>query len=208
MRPSENEFSLIIADDHALFGMGIFQLLSKQFSNEKFSIAYNGSQAIEMVDDNPPELLLLDLMMPKVDGFQVMEHVLSKHPSVKIIVLSAHKKADYVKRCMDAGCHGYVTKESAFEELVLAIQVVRSGESYFGYKLASIALSERPLSARELETLQFLCLGKSNKMIAQQLEVSIRTVEAHRANIMSKLKIDNLPGLVIYAMQEGLINPP
>lgn len=163
--------------------------------------------------DQAPDVLLMDISMPKRDGFDTAEGVKRMYPDVKIIFLTMHKSEEMLSNAFHSGCSGYVLKENAFEELAAAIRKVMAGDIYVSSELTPIMLSgflsnakePRDLSGREREILKLLAEGYSNKEIAGLLAISVKTVETHRANIMRKHHFKNITELVLYAVRNHII---
>ncbi len=206
---------VLLADDHELFSNGLRELLQQQGDLEVVAEARDGREAVRAARKARPELVLMDLAMPGLNGVEATRRITSEL-GVKVLALSMHREARFVEAALEAGAHGYLLKSSAFEELVAAIRTVLSGSTYLSPAIAGTvvqALRSRPasaetayslLSAREREVLQLLAEGLSSKQIAARLGRSPRTVHSHRERIMDKLDVHSLAGLIRYALQEGL----
>src|SRR5678815_5838787 len=179
--------------------------------------AGTGSEALELVDQLKPDLMLLDLTMPEKGGFEVLDHVTKKYPEIKVIVLTVHEAAEYAIRALREKAAGFLPKSAAPTELEQAIQTVIRGEVYISPETSQKALLEigkgttkqdllATLSPRQREVLRLIAEGKTTKQIAHVLEISVKTVETHRAQLMERLKIHDVAGLVRYAIIVGLID--
>jgi len=209
---------IVLADDHAMLRAGIRVLIERIPDMEVAGEAGNGKEAVELIEKTQPDIALLDLGMPELDGIEATELLAKKFPDVKVIILSMHSTSECVMEALRAGAVGYIVKDAASSELETAIYSVARGESYLspavsGTVIASSldrAVQPRPveeLTERQRQVLRLLVEGLPMKEIAFNLEVSIKTVEAHRAQLMERLKIYDIPGLVRYAMRTGLTPP-
>ena len=208
---------ILLADDHKIVRDGLKSLLKKEVSMEVIGEADNGRKTVQLARDLEPEIIIMDISMPDLNGIEATRQIVADSPDVKIIALSMHSDKRYVKGVLSAGASGYLLKDSAFEELVEAIRTVDTGRFYLSAGIAGVvvkdyvgsqankdALTSDILSAREREVLQLLAEGKSTKEIASDLHVSVKTIETHRQNIMQKLNIHTIAGLTRYAIREGL----
>jgi DNA-binding NarL/FixJ family response regulator len=205
---------VVIADDHAVVRDGLRALIEAQPGLTVVGEAADGQQAWERARDLRPDVLLLDLSMPH-GGTEIAERVARECPTVRILALTMHEERGYVIRLLRAGAAGYVLKRTASAELVRAIRAVAAGRTYVDPSLAAALLAARPrplrvptggagdLTAREEEVLRLVARGHSNKEIAEQLELSVKTVETHKANGMAKLDLRSRAALVRFAMDEG-----
>jgi DNA-binding NarL/FixJ family response regulator len=206
---------IILADDHALVRAGVRVLVENIPNVEVIGEAGNGNQALALIESTSPDIALLDMAMPELNGLAVTEAISSRFPEVKVIILSMHQSAEFVLHALRAGADGYIVKDGASSELAAAIEAVARGESYLSPAVSRLVIANslgRPeqvpeLTARQRQVLRLLVQGQSMKEIAYTLGVSIKTVEAHRAQLMDRLKIHDIPGLVRYAMRTGLIPP-
>jgi DNA-binding NarL/FixJ family response regulator len=207
---------VLIADDHALVRAGIRALVEKIEGMVVVGEAGKGSEALELVSQTRPELMLLDITMPDGGGFEVLEEVTRKFPEIKIIVLTVHEAGEYAIRALREGAAGFLPKSAASTELEQAIQTVVRGEVYISPETSRKTLLEygkgatkrdllATLSPRQREVLRLIAEGKTTKQIAQLLEISVKTVETHRAQLMERLGIHDVAGLVRYAIIVGLI---
>ncbi len=212
----KNRIKLLLVDDHPVVRRGISSCLARQ---ERLSIvgeAGDGIEAVRKAKELAPDIVLMDIDMPHMDGLAVTEVLRKELPNIKVLILSMHSNTDYVLRIIQSGARGYVLKEASPEELVRAIETVESGESFFSPDIARVALNQfvrgpgegptpSQLTNREREVLIQIAEGLSNKEIASRLGVGVRTVETHRERIMRKLNIHSVAGLTKFAIAKGLI---
>ncbi len=214
------KYKIILADDHALFIRGINRLLSEKKNIEVIGEAKDGAELLELLETLQPDMVLIDISMPKVNGIEAVRKIKKLYPEIKILILSMHKSKEYLNSTISAGADGYILKEDSDNELFSAIETVREGGSYLNLNLAmdlSKELnktgngndypddSEISLSKREKEILKMIAEGNSNKGVSDILCISIRTVENHRSNIMKKLNTNKIADLVRYAYNEKII---
>lgn len=192
---------LTIADDHTIFRQGLIRLLQSSAEIVIVGECGNGLDALAMIRDLKPDIAILDHIMPFLDGIEVFHKVRRERLDTKAILLTAHKNHLLAEQTVKAGISGYVTKDTAFEELFEAIRCVASGNRFISPSLKGKAF---PLTERELVVLQLIVEGLSNKMIAERLCVSLKTVDTHRTNIMRKLGLHSTASLVRYAIDAGL----
>ncbi len=202
---------ILVVDDHNLFRQGLRSLLEIRFGQGNVATAENGEEALQLIEQNPPDILLTDIDMPILDGFALTEQVKRTHPLIHIIALSMHHRPDYARRMLEAGAQGFLIKDAAVDELALAIEAVCKGERFISYQLANQLLQPeeqpaQPLTRREKQILALICDGLSNKDIADSLSISVRTVESHRANLLEKTNSSGVAGLIRYALKEGISN--
>lgn len=213
-------FRLLLADDHALVRAGLRELVQKIPGVEVVAEASNGRQALELIQAHNPDLVLLDIGMKELNGLEVAERTTRDHRTVKVLILSMHANEEYVMRALRAGASGYMLKDSATAELRLAIDAVLSGKTYLSPTISRSVIDSylhrtgsgkkaalEQLTPRQREVLQLIAEGNSNKEIAANLNLSAKTVETHRAQLMERLDIYDVAGLVRFAMREGLIQP-
>lgn len=208
---------ILLADDHGLVRAGIRELLQKIANVEVVAEAGDGREALALVKSKLPNLVLLDIAMKSLTGLEVAERIAKDFPGVKVIILSMHANEEYVMRALRAGASGYLLKDAATTELELALAAVAKGETYLSPAisrgvidsyLGRVEGKQSPLdqlTPRQREILQLIAEGKSTKEIAYTLNVSVKTVETHRAQLMDRLDIHDVAGLVRYAMRVGLI---
>jgi DNA-binding NarL/FixJ family response regulator len=208
---------ILLADDHKLMREGLRMLLEKLGQITIVGEADNGVTAVRMARDLKPDLVLLDIAMPDLNGIEATRRIMTEAPGVKVIALSMHADKRFVRHMFAAGAAGYVLKGSAFEEVAAAIKTVAAGRIYISPKITDQVLAEyvkqltkpsagaeSPLSGREREVLQMLAEGKSSRKIAERLHVSVTTVDTHRKHIMDKLGFRSIAELTKYAIREGL----
>ena len=205
---------VLIADDHALVRGGIRALVEKIKGVVVVGEAGTGKEALELVKELQPNLMLLDLTMPEGGGFEVLDHVVNNFPEISVIVLTVHDAGEYAKRAMRKGAKGFLPKSAASTELEQAIQTVICGEVYMSPKMVIEVVKDTTkrelldtLSPRQLEVLRLIAEGYTTKQIAQILKIGVKTVEKHRARLMERLAIYDIAGLVRFAILVGLINP-
>jgi DNA-binding NarL/FixJ family response regulator len=196
---------VVIAEDHQLFREGLRAMFADREDLEFVGEAQDGFDAIRCVKKNDPDLLLLDLSMPRLGGISVIKDLRGQFPDLKILVLTIHESDQYVLETFKAGVNGYCIKDSSREELRMAIDSVLAGKIFISPSIAGEVM-QGYLSGREREVLKLLAEGYLNKDIAQLLNISIKTVEKHRANIISKLNLHNAAALTSYAIEKGLVS--
>jgi two-component system, NarL family, response regulator NreC len=210
---------ILVADDHALIRQGIRALLSVDPSLRIVAEAANGRDAVALAEEHRPDVAIIDIRMKELNGIDVISQVLRYSPATSIIALSMFGEERYVNRAVRAGAKAYVLKDSSDEDLLRAVRAVRMGQSYFSPEVARVLLDayarkdEAPevedrhelLSEREREVYQLLAEGKTNKIIADMIGVSVHTVETHRIRIMSKLNVHNMAELVLSAVRRGIV---
>lgn len=206
---------VLVADDHALVRKGLVALLEKEPGMEPIAEAVNGLEAVNLVKEHQPHVVLMDLAMPHMNGIDATRKLVAEHPEIHIIILSMYSERRLVMEALGAGARAYILKDCAFTELAKAIRTVIEGEDAQQVPFSGLIISDRHeniepsassafLSAREREVLQAIAEGKNTKEIAFLLKVSIKTVETHRQNIMEKLRIHSIAGLTRYAIREGI----
>lgn len=210
---------VLLADDHPLVRAGIRKVLEQQPAVEVVGEAGDGDEALKLLGELEPDLLVLDLNMPNRDGFAVLRDARDAAPGVRILVLTMHASVEYVSRAVREGADGYLLKDTAVQDLAAAIASVTAGRPYYS-EVAQRALADslrRPsdqasrldrLTSREREVLVGVARGQTTKEIAAEFNISTRTVETHRAAIMRKLDIRSVALLTQFAIREGLIEPP
>jgi two-component system, NarL family, response regulator NreC len=208
---------ILLADDHKMLREGLRMLIEKLGQMTIAGEAENGVSAVRMARDLKPDLILMDITMPDLNGIEATRRIMTEAPGVKVIALSMHADKRFVRHMFAAGAAGYVLKISAFEEVAAAIRTVAAGRIYISPKIRdqvladyvkqltrSSATLESPLSSREREVLQMLAEGKSSRAIAECLHISVTTVDTHRKHIMDKLEFRSIAELTKYAIREGL----
>ena len=216
----ENELSIVLAEDHTILREGLRALLSTDPKIQIIGEAQDGREAVRCVEKLGPDLLLIDLSMPRMSGMDAIREIKKRYPETRIIALTVHKTEEYLLTTLQAGADGYVLKDATHDELVMAIRNVMMGKPYLspgvsekvieGYlerkENAQSVSSWETLSQREREVLKLIAEGYKNKEIADDLCISIKTVEKHRANLMKKLDLHNAASLTVYAVQRGLVS--
>ena len=206
----------LIADDHALVRAGIRALVEKIQDVTVVAEAGKGSEALKLISELRPDLVLLDITMPDGSGFDVLQHVSKNFAEIRVIVLTVHEAGEYAIRALREGAAGFLPKSAASTELEQAIHTVLKGETYISPETSRKTLLEygkgvtkrdqlETLSPRQREVLRLIAEGRTTKQIAQMLEISVKTVETHRAQLMERLDIHDVAGLVRYAIIVGLI---
>ncbi len=208
---------ILLGDDHTIVRHGLINLLKPHPHLEVVGEAHNGHTTLEMAQRLSPDIVIMDIAMPDLNGIDATRQLTKDHPQVKIIALSMHSGKRFVVEMLKAGARGYLLKDCAFEELVKAIEVVLEGRVYLSPSIADVVVGEcvQPsqegrssafavLSQREREVLQLMAEGNTTKQIALRLHISAKTVEGHRLRLMEKLKIDSVAQLTKYAISQGL----
>lgn len=212
---SNSILKTIIVDDHAVFRAGLIKLLESKPEVKVTGEIDTGEEVMGFLDKNSVDLIILDISLPKLNGLKLLEQIKKKYPKVKVLVLSMHKVVEYTRIALKHGASGYVLKEDAFDQVVNAINAIQEGKEYISPSITSAAAEQfltadsplfpEVLTKTEKIVLQHIAEGLSNKEVARALDISVRTVETHRAHILKKLKIKNTAGLVQYAIKHGLI---
>jgi len=216
----ETRRKIVIAEDHTILRAGLRALLSGQNGLEVIGEAGDGREAIRKVDTLQPDLLLIDLSMPKLNGIEAIREIKSQHPEIKIIVLTVHKSEEYIIAALQAGANGYMLKDASQNELLLAIDYVINGKTFLSPSISDKVVDaflntdkkDKPaavldnLTAREREILKLVAEGNTNKKIAEHLCISLKTVEKHRSNLMQKLDLRNTAALTAYAIAKKMVD--
>src|SRR5579872_1831435 len=212
--------SVMIADDHPLVRSGLRILLERDGEFEVMAEASTGDEAIDLAVLHKPDVILLDVGMPRLSGPDAAMSISQKVPNARIVMVSMHSDESYVLRALKAGARGYLLKASPEADVLAAVRAVAAGNAYFSPSITKLLVEEYVvevrrrgvddsydlLSVREKEILQVLAAGKSNREIADMLHISISTVETHRNNVFQKLHLHNLAELILYAVRKGLIS--
>jgi len=215
-----DKLRIVLAEDHTILREGLRALLSADPNFEIIGEAPDGREAVRCAEKLEPDLLLMDLSMPRMSGMEAIREIKKRHPAIRVIALTVHNTEEYLLTTLQAGADGYVLKDATHDELVMAIKNVMGGKSYLspgvsekvieGYlvgKESNRSLTPwETLSQREREVLKLIAEGYKNKEIAEDLCISLKTVEKHRANLMKKLDLHNAAALTVYAVQKGLVN--
>jgi RNA polymerase sigma factor (sigma-70 family) len=215
-----NKVRVLIADDHGIVRQGLRLQLEQHEEFEVVGEARDGREAVRLAEERGPDVVIIDIAMPNLNGIQATAQIVKRNPKVKVIILSMHSDEGYVTRSLSAGAKGYLLKESAQIDLYRAVQVVAQGKSFFSPAIANTLLEDYMrqlqqrgledtydlLTDREKEVLQMLAEGKSNKDIAQELNVSPYTIETHRNRLMQKLNLHSATDIVLYAVRKKIIS--
>ena len=208
-----SKIKIIIVDDHKLFRDGILSLFQNDEYIEVAGATDSAENALSIIEETNAQVVLMDISWPGIDGLTAIKDYTKKHPHVKFIVLTMHAEGQYVVKAVKNGAFGYLLKNTSKEELSEAIFAVCKGEKYFNQKVSQLMVGNitlegstvQPLSKRETEVLQLITNGKTNKEIAQELFVSVRTVETHRVNMMKKMNVTSMAELIKKAVKMKLV---
>jgi len=210
---------VLLADDHKLMRAGLRLVIDQHPEFSVVGEADDGRQAVAMADSLKPDVVVMDIGMPSLNGIEAALQITEKHPETSVVMLSMHSDESYVLRALKAGARGYLLKDSAEADLIRALQAVAEGKSFFSPAVSKVLLADYMrklrragaedsydlLTSREREILQLVAEGKSSKEIANLLNLSAYTVETHRSNLMQKLGLRGIPELILYAVRKGLI---
>jgi two-component system, NarL family, response regulator NreC len=210
---------VLLADDHKIIRDGLKALVEKESGMEVIAEAESGRKAVQLVQKQRPDVVIMDVSMPDMNGIEATRKIMEETPGVRVIALSMHTDRRFILDILEAGACGYVLKDRAFEELATAIRQVARGNTYICSRMAGVVvkgyLNKTPgsshaassiLSPREHEVLQLLAKGMKAREIAVRLNVSVKTVETYRRNVMDKLKLRSIAELTKYAVREGLVS--
>jgi DNA-binding NarL/FixJ family response regulator len=206
---------ILLADDHALVRHGFRMILAAQPDMEIAGEAGNGREAVELAQKLKPDVVVMDVAMPELNGIEATRRIIELAPRARVLALSMHKDAVYVREILRAGARGYLLKDSADADLLAAVRAVAKGEGYLSPGVSDAVLSDYRrhvtdpldlLTSREREVLQLIAEGKTNKEIATSLSLSVYTVEAHRGRLMEKLNLHSTGELVRFAVRSGLVD--
>jgi two-component system, NarL family, nitrate/nitrite response regulator NarL len=214
---SAKKIKILVADDHPVVRKGLQSCLGRQDRLKIVGEASDGDEALKKTRELSPDVVLMDISMPGMNGLAVTEVLRKDHPDVKVLVLSVHNNRDYIFRIIQAGAHGFISKEAPPDELLRAIESVYAGEPFFSPEIAKAALNQlvssggkkdpfAQLTSREREVLVLIAEGQSNKEIANKLGIGVRTIETHRERIMRRLDIHSVAGLTKFAIANGMIS--
>ncbi|HEY1402684.1 MAG TPA: response regulator transcription factor [Pyrinomonadaceae bacterium] len=211
-----NKLRILLADDHAMMREGLRMLVSAQEDMEVVGEASDGRKAVALAQELMPDVVVMDVSMPELNGLKATERLQKLCPEIKVLTLTRHADSAYLQQLLQAGSRGYVLKQSAAGELVRAIRAVAAGNTYLdpvvtgrivetavGRRGTRASSAEKDLSAREQEVLQLIAWGHANKEIAHRLDLSVKTVEVHKANAMRKMGMKNRIDIVRYALLKG-----
>jgi len=209
---------VLLAEDHTIVRKGLRSLLDGEADIQVVGEAEDGQQAVEKAQLLLPDVVLMDITMPVLNGLEATRQIKSLHPRIKVVVLTVHSTQEYVFQILQAGGSGYVLKQAAVSELIQAIRAVYQGDSYLSPSISRQVVDEYgrlaatmedkfdKLTAREREVLQMVAEGRTNRQIAGLMHVTIKTVEAHRASLMNKLDLHSIAELTKYALRKGIAN--
>ena len=211
---------ILLADDHAVMRTGLRLVLERQPDFEVVGEASDGREAVGLVEQYRPEVVVMDVTMPNLNGIEAARQICAALPQTGIVMLSMHSDEAYVLRALKAGARGYLLKESAESDLIAAIRAVSTGKAFFSPAVSRMLVEDyvrqlqdreiedsyELLTTREREVLQLIAEGRSNKEIANILNLSLYTVETHRGNLMEKLNLHTVPELILYAVRKGVIS--
>ena len=206
---------ILLADDHSLVRQGFSMILEAQADMQIVGQAGNGREAVDLAAKLRPDVVVMDVAMPELNGIEATRRIIEASPRIRVLALSMHKDSVYVREVLRAGARGYLLKDSGDADLVAAVRAVAQGDGYLSPGVSDSVLSDYRrhvtdpldlLSSREREVLQMIAEGKTNKEIANSLNLSVYTVEAHRGRIMEKLNLHSTSELVRFALRSGLID--
>jgi RNA polymerase sigma factor (sigma-70 family) len=211
---------VILADDHSVMRRGLRLILEQQEGFEVLGEAHDGREAVSLAQALHPDVAVLDITMPNLNGIEAARQITEKQPEVGVVVLSMHADESYVLRALKAGARGYLLKESPESDFLAAIRSVSEGKAFFSPAVSRLLVEDyvrqlqdrdiedsyELLTPREREILQLIAEGKSNKDIANLLNLSLYTVETHRSNILEKLNLHSVPELILYAVRKGVVS--
>ncbi len=211
-------YNIILADDHEIFLDSLSALVSSEENMEVLTKAHNGKELINLVKENQPDLCIVDMDMPEMNGLQASESLLRIYPELRIMILTMHKEKSLIKKMMSLGIKGYLLKTCDKEEFIFAINQILKNKTYFSDEVIETIVKDdayethgspdiskiATLSDREKEVIQLLCDGLNNKQIADKLFVSHKTIDNHRTNIMRKIDVHNIVGLIRFCLKHGL----
>lgn len=216
-----NNIRILITDDHPMFRHGIRQLLSGQPEIKRIDEASSGNETLEMLKKQDFDIVIMDIKMPGLSGIDTTREIKRKHPNVRVLAISMYDEHPYIVKMMKAGAMGYLLKNSRKEDLMCAIERVMEGERYFSEEVANIMMTgivegkriydteddfDVTLTKRELEIISMIAEEMTNVEIGERLDISPRTVDTHRRNLLQKLKVKNTAGLVKFAMRNNLLD--
>ncbi len=215
-----SQIRIVLADDHTVMRAGIRLVLEREPDLHVVGEASDGREAVHAVERVQPDVVVMDIAMPNLNGIEATRQIVANGAAVSIVVLSMHSDEEYVLRALKAGARGYLLKESAEADLIAAVRAVIGGKSFFSPAVSRLLVEDyvrqlqdrdiedsyELLTTREREILQLVAEGKSNKDVANLLNLSVYTVETHRSNIMERLNLHGMPELILYAVRKGVIS--
>jgi len=211
---------ILLADDHVVMRSGLRLLLERQPNLRVIGEAADGQEAVRLAAAEDPEVVIMDIAMPHLNGVEATRQIVTRNPETAVVILSMHSDESYVLRSLKAGARAYLLKDSAEADLIAAIHAIQEGKSFFSpgvrrilkedyvHQLAKLGVEDtyELLTPREREVLQLVAEGKSNKEVANLLNLSLYTVETHRTHILQKLNLHSVPELILYAVRKGIIS--
>jgi len=211
---------ILLADDHTVIRSGLRMVLEKQADFEVIGEAGDGRQAVKMAQELHPDVIVMDIAMPNLNGIDAAKQIVNQDSQVAVVILSMHSDEGYVMRALKSGAKAYLLKDSAEADLIRAVRAVKEGKSFFSPAVSRMLLEDyvrqlqqrgaedsyELLSPREREILQLIAEGKTNKEVAAILNLSLYTVETHRTHILQKLNLHSVPELILYAVRKGIIS--
>ncbi len=206
---------ILIADDHKIIRDGLCSLIEKQKNMKVIAQATNGREAVQLAHEKNPDVVIMDLSMPELNGIDATSEIIGSVPGCKVIILSMHTGKSFIIGALEAGATGYLPKESAFQDLIQALNAVCSGQTYLSPQVAHVVVTDykkqmfsskpdKTLTTKEREVTQLIAEGYSTKEIAERLFISVKAVEARRRRIMEKLEVNTVADITKYAIREGL----
>jgi two-component system response regulator NreC len=215
-----NETRILLADDHSVIRSGLKLVLERQPDFKVVAEAGDGREAVKLAEATRPHVAVLDIAMPNLNGIEAAHQMMASVPGISVVILSMHSDEGYVLRALKAGARAYLLKESAEGDLIAAVRAVRAGKAFFSPAISRLLVEDymrqlhdraiedsyELLTPREREILQLLAEGKTNKDVANMLNLSVYTVDTHRGNLMEKLNLHSLPELILYAVRKGIIS--
>lgn len=212
--------TILIADDHEIVRKGLRAVLETRKDFEVVAEATNGRDAVSLAEEHSPDVVLMDLSMPELNGMEAIGQIIRRSPRTEILVLTMHESEELIREVLDTGARGYVLKSDAAKQLVPAVDALREGKPFLTSRASEVVLDgflgegsgetsepRRQLTPREREIVQLIAEGKSNKQVAATLHISVKTAETHRTNIMKKLGMHSVSELVRYAVRNHMIEP-
>jgi DNA-binding NarL/FixJ family response regulator len=211
---------VLLADDHIIMRKGLRLLLERQENITVVGEASDGRECVELAQAEKPDVVVMDIAMPNLNGIEAARQIVAQNPAIAVAVLSMHSDESYVIRALKAGARAYLLKDSAESDLIGAIKALSDGKSFFSPAISKLLVEDymlqierkgvddsyELLTTREREILQLLAEGKSNKEVANMLNLSLYTVETHRTHILQKLNLHTVPELILYAVRKGIIS--
>ncbi|WP_417820998.1 response regulator [Terasakiella sp.] len=210
MTDENNKIRVLLVDDHPLVLDGIRSRLEDDPEIVIVGEAGNGEEALQIATERKPDIVLMDINMPVLNGIEAAEKFAELLPDIRLLMLTMHDSREYITKVLKAGAKGYILKDVSSSEMLIAIKAVYQGKTYYSSGVTDILVNESskkevPLTDREKTILQLLAEGNSNKHVARELDISVRTVETHRRNIKRKLEVKTSAGLVKYAIENGIV---